>query len=158
MADTDVEKKFSINKIYIKDISFEAPNSPAVFATNTNWEPSTKIDIGCASRQLGETTVETVLTITVTTGLEEKTVYLIEVQQAGLFELAGYNKEELAFMLNVYTPNILFPFVREAVSDVVAKGGFPRMMLKPVNFDVLYAQKIEQLRIEDSPSGETSPQ
>ncbi len=158
MADIDAEKSFTINRIYVKDLSFEAPRSPAVFSTELNWKPNLKINIGWISNKLSETTFESVLSVTVTADLEEKTVYLVEIQQAGLFELKGYSEEEMGPLLNSYCPQVLFPFVREAIADVVGKGGFPRMMLKPMHFDAIYAQNKAQTETENPQPDEESAQ
>ncbi len=158
MAETEEEKGFSINKIYIKDFSFEAPRSPAVFAKDTDWRPDLKINVGWVTNKFTETTFETVLKVTITADLEEKTVYLVEIQQAGIFGLKGYSDEEMELVLNTNCPQILFPFVREAIEDMVGKGGFPRMMLQPMQFDALYAQNKAQAETEGSQPDEESVQ
>lgn len=158
MAETSEDKKFTIAKVYIKDISFEAPKSPAVFSQDTQWKPDTKINLSWAAGQLSKATYEAVLTVTITALLDEEVVYLVEIQQAGLFVIKGYEKEELEFLLRGYCPNVLFPFAREAVSELVNKGGFPRLLLKPVDFDVLYAQNKAQLLTQDSQPNEELPE
>jgi len=158
MAETEEEKGFSINKIYIKDFSFEAPRSPAVFTKDVDWKPDLTINVGWVTNKFAETTFETVLKVTITADLEEKTVYLVEVQQAGVFGLEGYNDEETELLLNTHCPQILFPFVREAIADMVGKGGFPQMMLKPMQFDALYAQSKAQADAEGSQPDEESVQ
>ena len=146
----EVTGQVSIQKIYVKDLSFEAPNSPQVFSEN--WEPTVDIHINNAVQPLGEDLIEVVLGITVTVKAEDKTVYLVELQQAGLFEIRGLPAEHLQALTATACPNILFPFAREAVSDAITRGGFPQLLLAPVNFEQLYAQE----RARSSGHGEQS--
>jgi len=139
-----VEKQFSIQKIYTKDISFETPNSPKVFTEK--WEPKVDFNLGTNVQSLDNSLYEVALTITVTVKCGESTAYLIEVCQAGIYSLAGFTDEEMGPMVGSFCPNILFPYAREVVSDLVAKGGFPQLLLAPVNFDALYAQHLQQLK------------
>jgi len=135
-------RQFGIQKIYTRDLSFETPNSPAVFMET--WEPAVNVDLSTNGKTLNEGVHEVVLTITVTTKLKDKTAYLAEVQQAGIFNITGLSEPELAHALGSFCPGILFPYAREAVSDLVARGGFPQMILAPVNFDALYQQHLEK--------------
>ncbi|MDH5516920.1 MAG: protein-export chaperone SecB [Gammaproteobacteria bacterium] len=137
------QKNFAIQKLYLKDVSFEAPLSPAVFSEE-NWAPEINVQLNTESNALAENVIESVLKITVTAQHEQKTVFLVELHQAGVFTLEGFNDEEKAGMIGSYCPNLLFPFAREAISDLVTKGGFPQLLLAPVNFDALYAQHLEQ--------------
>jgi preprotein translocase subunit SecB len=147
------EKEFSIQKVYIKDVSFETPNSPAVFTQK--WEPNVNLELSTAGRALAEGVHEVVLSLTVTAKLGDKTAYLVEAQQAGVFTIRGFTEQELAPMLGSFCPNILFPFAREAVADLVTKGGFPPLLLAPVNFDALFAQHMQSLKQSaDAPSAE----
>ncbi|MGR9116928.1 MAG: protein-export chaperone SecB [Gammaproteobacteria bacterium] len=139
-----VEKQFSIQKIYTKDISFETPNSPKVFTEK--WEPKVDFNLGTNVQSLDNSLYEVTLTITVTVKCLETTAYLVEVCQAGIYSLAGFTDEEMGPMVGSFCPNILFPYAREVVSDLVAKGGFPQLLLAPVNFDALYAQHLQQLK------------
>ncbi|HHM06523.1 MAG TPA: protein-export chaperone SecB [Gammaproteobacteria bacterium] len=134
--------KFAIQKIYVKDMSFETPNSPMIFMEQ--WEPEVNVQLRNTAAALNDTTQEVVLTVTVTAKLKDKVAYLIEVQQAGIFNIEGFDKDQFAAMVGSYCPNLLFPFVREVVSDVVTKGGFPQLVLAPINFDALYRQQQEQ--------------
>jgi preprotein translocase subunit SecB len=134
--------QFALQRIYTRDISFETPNSPAIFTEK--WEPSINVDISSANSQLQEGRFEVMLSVTVTAKIGEKTAYLAEVQQAGLFVLHGFSDQEMGGMLNSYCPNMLFPFAREVISDLVNKGSFPQMLLAPINFDALYAQHLQQ--------------
>jgi preprotein translocase subunit SecB len=134
---------FNIAKIYLKDVSFETPNSPQIFQGN-EWTPQVGVELATNARTIAEKAYEVVLTVTVTAKLGEKTAYLCEVQQAGIFQLEGFQEEMLKGILGSYCPGVLFPYAREVVSDLVTKGGFPQMLLGPVNFDALYAQRAVQ--------------
>lgn len=136
------EKQFSIQKIYCKDISFETPASPGIFTEH--WQPDVDFHLGSKVELLKEDIFEVCLTITVTVKCSEQTAYLAEITQAGIFTFHGFNKEEKAHMLGSYCPGVLFPYAREAVSDLVTKGGFPQLLLTPVNFDAIYAQHLQQ--------------
>ncbi len=148
-----VNKEFVIQKVYMKDVSFETPNSPAVFTQK--WEPNVNLELSTAGRALSDGVHEVVLSLTVTAKLGDKTAYLVEAHQAGVFTIRGFSAEEMGPMLGSFCPNILFPFAREAVSDIVAKGGFPQLLLAPVNFDALFAQHMQSLSQNSSkPSAE----
>lgn len=134
--------QFAIQKIYVKDVSFEAPNVPQMFVEK--WQPNVDVQISNTGTRLDENTHEVVLTVTITVRVEEKTAYLVEVQQAGIFNIVGVPAEQIAPILNIGCSNILFPFARETVSDLVTRGGFPQLLLAPVNFEVLYAQQVKQ--------------
>ena len=136
------ERQFSIQKLYIKDVSFETPHSPEVFTLK--WEPHVEFNLASNAQQLQEDLYEVSVTTTLTLTLEEKTAYLIEVCQAGIFSMVNFSEEELGPLLGSYCPNVLFPYAREAVSDLVTKGGFPPMLLAPVNFEALYMQHMQQ--------------
>jgi preprotein translocase subunit SecB len=140
---TSIEKQFHLQKIYIKDVSFETPNSPEVFMQE--WTPEVELNLGSSAAQIQENTFEVSLKLTVTVKLEQKTAYLVEIAQAGIFAAAGFEENELGHLLGSYCPNILFPYAREAVSDLVIRGGFPPMLLAPVNFDALYAQRLDEM-------------
>lgn len=135
---------FSIQKIYIKDVSFETPNSPDVFK-GENFQPDINLQLQSRSRALDGNIFEIVLEITVTAKVDkESTAYLAEVQQAGIFNLDGFGDEDMTYMIGSYCPNILFPYAREVISDLVTKGGFPQLLLAPVNFDALLSQQLQQ--------------
>lgn len=151
MADEDTqEKQFSIQKIYTRDISFETPNSPTIFTEK--WTPKVEFNLSTNTQSLPQNLYDVALTVTVTVKVGEKTAYLVEVCQAGIFTLTGFSKEDLGPMLGSFCPNILFPYAREAVSDLVARGGFPPMLLAPVNFDALYSQHVKHLAEQSPPS------
>lgn len=134
--------KFAIQKIYVKDLSFEAPNSPQSFTEQ--WEPKVNLELNTNTQGVAEHNYEVVLSLTVTVSNNEKTAYLVEVQQAGIFHLEEFPDSVLRAMLGSFCPNILFPYAREAVSDIVTRGGFPQMLLNPINFDALYEQHLQQ--------------
>lgn len=136
------QQQFGIQKIYVKDISFEAPNSPKSFTEE--WKPAVNLDLNTNAQGIAEHTFEVVLSITVTVNNNDKTAYLVEIQQAGIFNLANFADDTLREMLGAYCPNLLFPYAREAVSDIVTRGGFPQMLLAPINFDALYEQHMKQ--------------
>ena len=131
--------QFSIQKIYVKDISFETPNSPKIF--QKQWQPVVNMDLANSATALDDKYYEVVLSITVTVSFEKETVYLVEAQQAGIFQLLNLPEDAINRMLGTVCPNILFPFAREVISDLVTKGGFPQLILAPVNFDALYQQQ-----------------
>ena len=137
------QAQFSIEKIYVKDLSFETPNSPGIF--QKKWEPMVNMDLANSATSLNQDYYEVVLSITVTVTFEKETVYLVEVQQAGIFKITRVPDDILKRMLNTVCPNILFPFVREVISDLVTKGGFPQLILAPVNFDALYQQQSDKI-------------
>ena len=151
-TEEQAEQQFAIHKIYTKDISFEAPHAPAVF--NDEWKPEVNLDLNSQGRSIGENTYEVVLSLTVTTTNNEKTAFLVEVQQAGIFGISGFGPEELSHMIGSFCPNILFPYAREAISDLVTRGGFQPLLLAPVNFDALYAQHVEQQENADTDAGD----
>lgn len=146
MADQDqstTEKQISIQKIYVKDFSFESPHTPDVF-TRTDWSPKTNLNLRSSHKSGPENSHEVVLTITIEAKEDEQTFFLVELQQAGLFHISGYSEDEFKAIVGSYCPNILFPYARESVANIVAKGGFPEFLLQPINFDALYAQGMAQ--------------
>jgi len=140
--------QFGIQKIYCKDISFETPHSPDIF--KEEWKPDVKLNLGNESKPLGDNVYEVVLRVTCTVNSGDKTAYLAEVQQAGIFNIIGMPEEQIGAVLGIYCPNILFPYARAVVSDLVSQGGFPQMQLAPVNFEVLYAQHMQQQAAQQS--------
>jgi preprotein translocase subunit SecB len=128
--------QLSIQKIYVKDLSFETPNSPKIFLEN--WAPEVNVQLRSAAAPQSEGVYEVILTIVVTAKQGDRTAYLAEVHQAGIFNIAGGNEADLALVLGSLCPSVLFPFAREVVAGLVAKGGFPQFLLSPVNFDALY--------------------
>ena len=141
-AAKQAEQKFGIQRIYVKDISFEAPNSPASF--NEKWEPQLNVEINTQANQLNEGLFEVVLSVTVTAKLGEKIAYLVEAQQAGVFEMSGFDEQQMGHMIHSFCPNTLFPYARELVADIVNRGSFPQLNLAPVNFDALYNDHLQK--------------
>ena len=131
-----------MQKIYVKDLSFETPNSPQVFLEK--WEPELDLQLRSWASLLNDNTHEVILELTVTAKLKDKTAYLLEVKLAGIFDVIGYDQKQLATVTHNACPQILFPYARELVSDLVTRGGFPQLLLAPMNFDVLYRQHLEQ--------------
>ena len=136
------EMTFQIQRIYTKDISFEAPNAPQVF--QKDWQPEVKLDLDTASTQLADGVYEVVLRVTVTAALGEETAFLCEVQQGGIFSIDGIEGTQMAHCLGAYCPNILFPYARECITSLVSRGTFPQLNLAPVNFDALFMNYLQQ--------------
>lgn len=134
--------QFAIQRIFVKDISFEAPNAPAIF--RKEWKPEVKLDLDTRSEKIDEDIYQVILSLTVTTTVGEETAFLCEVQQAGIFSIGQLEETQMAHMLAAFCPNILFPYAREAVSSLVNRGTFPQLNLAPVNFDALFAQYLQQ--------------
>ncbi len=133
---------FSVEKIYTRDVSFEAPNAPAVFTEQ--GQPDLQMNLNQRAGQVGENAYEVVLGVTLTCTVNGKTAYLAEVQQAGVFGLAGFDAAGLDAMLGAHCPNILYPYARQAISELINGGGFPPFYLQPINFDALYAEGLRQ--------------
>ena len=133
---------FEIQKVYLKDVSLETPNSPLIFTEQ--WQPQTEVRLETGATPLTEDLFEVVLTLTITTKLGERTAYLAEVQQGGLFTLKGFDESQTGHMLHASCPNILFPFAREELASLIGKGGFPPVLLNPINFDGMYMQRLQQ--------------
>jgi len=146
MADneqTTDERQFRLIRVYTKDVSFESPNAPEIF--RGNWQPQHELNLNSKVKRLAEDSYEVVLSITATAKAEDKTAFIVEVHQAGIFGVKGFPEAELGPLLGAYCPNLLFPFAREVISDLVTKGSFPQLLLQPVSFDALYAQHQQQL-------------
>lgn len=144
MSDQEnAQQQFNIQKIYLKDMSFESPNAPSVFQDG-EWKPEVNVQLNTEAKTLSEGVHEVILTVEITAKHGDKTAFLVEVKQAGVFQMANIPKEQMGAMLAAYCPEILFPFVREAISDLVSKGGFPQLLLNPVNFNALYMQHQQQ--------------
>ena len=137
------QQQFTLQRIYTKDVSFESPSTPGIF--RQNWQPSVTVDLNTKSARVDDQgNHEVVLTLTITAKVGEETAFLVEVQQAGIFYVVGIEGEALRQVLATVGPNILFPYAREAIDALVVKGGFPPLMLAPVNFDALYRQAMAQ--------------
>ena len=136
------QRQFAIQRLYTKDISFESPSAPAVFTQE--WKPEINVALNSTTQDIGNDHFEVVLTVTVTAKHNDNTSFLAEVQQAGIFLMRGMAQEEMAPMLGIYCPNILFPYAREVVSDLVTRGSFPQLVLAQVNFEAIYKQQAQQ--------------
>ena len=139
---------FAIEKLYIKDFSLEVPNAPAIFLERDTPEVGLQLQTGAL--KVRDDIFEVTLTATVTAKLGEKVVFLVEVAQAGLFVIRNVPEENLEPLLAIACPNILFPYAREAVSNLVSKGSFPQLNLAPVNFDALFAQHMAQVQAQQA--------
>lgn len=144
----EATQKFEIQKIYVKDISFETPNSPKIFTEK--WNPKTDVHIQTENTKLDENIYEVGITVTVTASQEETTAFLVEVKQAGIFLVQDFQEDQHGQLLGSYCPNILFPFAREVVAELISKGGFPQLLLNPVNFEALYQQHLNALKEQKS--------
>lgn len=143
MSEQNPETKFAIQRIYVKDSSFESPRAPESF--RQEWKPKVNMELNTKNNKLDEQHYEVTLIVTITaTNDADETVYLAEVQQAGVFMLAGMDEETLTHTLSSFCPSILFPYAREMVDSMVLRGSFPPLMLAPVNFDALYAEALKQ--------------
>ncbi|MGL4317255.1 MAG: protein-export chaperone SecB [Pseudomonas sp.] len=136
--------QFSLQRIYVKDLSFEAPKSPEIF--RQEWTPTVALDLNTRQRQLDGDFSEVVLTLSVTVKNGEEIAFIAEVQQAGIFLIKGLDAASMSHTLGAFCPNILFPYAREALDSLVTRGSFPALMLAPVNFDALYAQELQRMQ------------
>ena len=137
------QAQLSLQKVYVKDVSFEAPGAPQIFQVQAN-QPNVELNLSQRVTQLGESAFEVVLSVTATCKIEDKTAYLAEVHQAGIFGLSGFDQAGRDAVLQTYCPNVLFPYARQVVSDLVQNGGFPPFFLQPINFEALYAEQMRR--------------
>ena len=128
----------SVQKIYIKDASFEVPSAPAIY--QEQGQPQIQLNLAQKVNKYNEDLYEVVLTVTVTCKIADKTAYLAEVQQAGVFGLTGFDQDNLEAVLGTYCPHTLYPYARQAIADLVMQGGFPPFVLQPINFEQLYSE------------------
>ncbi len=136
------QAQFNIQKIYVKDVSFEVPNAPQIF--NEPGTPNLELNLNQKVGRVSQDVFEVSLGVTLTCKMDDKTVYLAEIEQAGLFALTGFDERTLDLMLGTYCPNVLFPYVRQGISDLVVQGGFPPFYLQPINFEALYAEGLRR--------------
>ena len=135
--------QFSVEKIYVKDVSFEAPKTPQVF--NEQAQPQLQMNLNQRVQRLNDNAFEVVLGITLTCTVDEdKSIYVVEVQQAGVFGLSGFDEATLDAMLGTHCPNVLYPYARQTIGDLIQAGGFPPFLLQPINFEALYAEGLRQ--------------
>ena len=142
---------FSVEKIYVKDVSFESPNAPAIFGEA--GQPDLQLNLNQRVQRLNENAFEVSLRVTLTCKIGEKTAYVAEVDQAGVFGIAGLPPQGIDVLLGTQCPNILFPYVRQTVGDLVQAGGFPPFLLQPINFDALYAETVRQRQAQAAAAG-----
>lgn len=150
-SDNQNQPQFALQRIYVKDLSFESPNSPLVF--QDQWKPQVNLDLNTAHNKVSDNQYEVVLSLTVTAKVGEKVAYIVEIQQAGVFMVQGIEGPQLGQMLGAYCPTILFPYARESIDGIVTKGSFPALMLAPVNFDAIYAQALKRKQEEGEGAG-----
>ena len=148
--------QFALQRIYLKDASFESPRSPVVF--QEQWNPKINFDIKTRSGKIQDDVFEVVLTLTAEAQMEEQTAFLVEVHQAGIFTAKEFGDAQLEQLLATVCPNILFPYAREAIDNLVVKGSFPALMLAPINFEALYAQQkqAQAAQAAEAPASETT--
>jgi len=133
---------FQIEKIYLKDLSLEIPNAPQIFLERE--QPNIEVQLNTASSKISEGIYETTITVTVTSKIQDKTMFLVEASEAGIFQIRNVPETDLDVVLGIGCPNIVFPYLREVISDLVTRAGFPPMLLAPVNFEALYSQQKAQ--------------
>lgn len=162
MAENDVQQtpagagqRFGVQRVYIKDSSFEAPDTPAVFRKQYN--PQVNFSINNKSTKIDEGMYEVVLRLTADVKQDEKTIFLVEVHQAGIFEVRGIEGEQLEQVLTIACPNVLFPYGREAIDALVTRGSFPALLLAPINFESIYMQAKQQQARQAAAAVEATP-
>lgn len=136
------ETQFAIQRIYVKDVSFETNNVPEIFTKQ--WQPEMNLELNSASQALSDEVHEVSLRVTVTVKQQEEVVYICEVTQSGIFSLIGFDEAQIRHCVGAYCPNILFPYAREVISSLVNKGTFPQLNLEPVNFEALFINYLQQ--------------
>jgi len=149
-ADAPVEPKFAVQRIYLKDLSFETPQGAAAF--QKQWQPKVNQDLNTKSTKIEDGVFEVALRITITVSDGEETIYLIEVEQAGLFTIAGFPEQQLTQVINTTCPAMLFPYAREVIDNTLTKGSFPPLMIPPINFDALFASAVQQAQAKAAES------
>ena len=145
-TEEQAQAQFQLQKLYVKDVSFELPSAPQIFQEDGQVE--IKLNLAQKVEDLADGVHEVVLTVTVTATLDEKTAYLAEVQQAGIFAIAGLPEQGKHAALNTLCPHTLFPYARRMITDLVAEGGFPPLVLQPINFDQIYAQRMQEAQAQ----------
>jgi preprotein translocase subunit SecB len=155
-AATEDQKQLVLQKIYLKDCSFESPNSPEMFSSG-QWDPKVQLNITTSTKGVGADLWEVVLHVSIEAKQGDRAAFLCEIQQAGVVAMRGFNDDERRRLLGGYCPGLIFPYAREAVSDLVAKGGFPQLLLQPLNFEALFQKHMDDARNgqQDSAPAET---
>ena len=159
MADeqTTPTKQLILQKIYVKDLSFESPKAPDVFRMETDEQTQTQLNMRSGHKEISGDNVEVTLTMTAEAKLKEDTLFLVEITQAGVFLMQGYTAEERQALIGSYCPATLYPYAREAISDLSTRGGFPPLLMQPINFDALYAQALRE-REQQQQAAAAAPQ
>ena len=150
MSDQQPKQQFALQRIYLRDLSYESPQVPATF--KKEWKPQINMELNTKNAKLEDDVYEVVLTLTITAKQDDEISFLIEIQQAGIFLIKGMDDRQIKQVLGAMCPNILFPYARESIDDTVLKGSFPPLMLAPVNFDALYQQALAK---QEAGSAET---
>lgn len=150
MSEEQAQPQLALERIYAKDISFEVP-SAKVFTKE--WQPELNINLSSSAEQIDPTHYEVVLKVSVEAKNDQETAFIAEVQQAGIFLMQNIDAEQLPQLLGAYSPSILFPYAREAISDIVTKGSFPQLLLAPINFDAAFAENMTRLQQEAAAAG-----
>ena len=150
------EQQFGIVKIYTKDVSFESPHVPELFSGNKQITPSINLQLNSETRKIGDDAYEVVLSVTVTATSDEKTVYLVELKQAGIFLIKGFDQKTHEALIGSHCPSTLFPFARQSIARLVSEGGFSQLLLDPISFEALYAQ--HQAKKQQTAPAPTTPQ
>ncbi|WP_425479837.1 protein-export chaperone SecB [Dokdonella fugitiva] len=145
------QAQLNLQRIYVKDVSFEAPGAPQIF--QQQGQPNVELNLAQRVASIGTDVYEVVLSVTATCRVEDKTAYLAEVQQAGIFGLTGFDAQAREAVLATYCPNVLFPYARQVISELVQNGGFPPFFLQPINFDALYAEQMRRRAESGAPQG-----
>src|SRR5690606_12964534 len=139
---TQKQPSFALQRIYVKDLSFESPNAPAVF--QKEWKPQINLDLNTRNESISDNQYEVVLSLTVTAKIDDKVAFIVEIQQGGIFLIEGLEQQQLAQTLGAFCPNILFPYARQAIDSVVLQGSFPALMLAPMNFDAIFMEAMKR--------------
>ena len=147
MTDTQ-QPQFAVQRLYIKDVSFEAPNTPKAFTKE--WQPEIQIELNSSSQKVDDNLIEVSLKVTATANNDGENAFLVEVVQAGLFHFMNIPDEHIHPMLGITCPNLLFPYVREAIDSLVVKGGFQALNLAPINFEGIYQQQVAQQQAQNA--------
>ncbi|KTD24524.1 MULTISPECIES: protein-export chaperone SecB [Legionella] len=153
-ANNQQEAQFMIQRIYVKDSSFEAPGTPAIF--QQKWDPELTLDLNTQNVELEKGVYEVVLTVTATVKNQNNIAFLVEVKQAGIFSIDGAPAEQLDHLLGSFCPSILYPYARETITSQVIHGSFPQLVLAPINFDALYMQQLEEKKAKQNEAEETT--
>jgi preprotein translocase subunit SecB len=136
------KQELTIQRLYMKDLSWEAPGTPAIF--DHEWQPNMHLDVGVNTQDLGENNHEVVLNLTTTVKSNDAVIFIVEVKYAGVFKVSGFNPTDLGAILGSYCPSMIYPYAREVVSSCVSRGSFPQLVLAPINFDQMYADQLQQ--------------